>query len=212
MRARAAPCPVPCREKRQQPGLGLRNEEAGSPRVFLQLFHWQPMLLPYRWSQTCLGHEFKPALPQRHRPNASSQLCSPSPSNSIQVPRRTKELRASQRSTSCTSAAACLLPSRLTATGTKPAPQGCCQRGTELERSQQRAGRCLGHRHTHRHTQPQSSLVTHPTEISRSDAPGGTAQTSEHAGACGARQLERQRRVQRTLPRLARLCPQLDKG
>lgn len=93
---------------------------------------------------------------------------------------------------------------KASAAGLLPAGHGAGEKPAE--------GREMPRPPTHTHTQPQSSLVTHPTEISRSDAPGGTAQTSEHAGACGARQLERQRRVQRTLPRLARLCPQLDKG
>lgn len=116
------------------------QRSTGFSATFPLAAHTGKLLLPYRWSQTCLGHEFKPA--QRHQPNASCQLCPTAPAIPPQFPAGARS--STPHSTSCASAAACLLPSRVTATGTKPVGHGAGEKPAE--------GREMPWPPTHTHT------------------------------------------------------------
>lgn len=124
------------------------RRSTGFSAAFPLAAHTGKLLLPYRWSQTCLGHTFKPA--QRHRPNASCQLCPTAPAIPPQFPAGARS--SAPRSTSCTSTAACLLPSRVTATRTKPAGHRAGEKPAE--------GREMPRPPTHPHSPSRALLLT----------------------------------------------------
>lgn len=100
----------------------------GFSAAFPLAAHINKLLLQFRW-----GLKFKPVLPRRHQPNASSLFADPGPAIPSQIPAGARAL--------CP-AVPPVHPQQPTTTGTKC--PGQCQQGTELQRSQQRAGRCLG--------------------------------------------------------------------
>jgi len=89
---------------------------------------------------------------------------------------------------------------------TKPGPPGWCQRGKALEGSQERAGRCLGHRCTN--TTHSAEPYYSPPRNLMTGALGETAQPSEHAAGCRARRPQcgvRHTPLPRQAPSTARL-------